>query len=318
MEVLRSVVRFGFTPFMILGLPSAAYWVVTTAQSNWDYLWLAPILVVAYATAFAAERIAPFFDEWNHHDDHADTKTNLFHTLAYELSALNGVSMIPLLVWLFPFQGLWPVAWPMWGQVVLAFFIADFAFMMMHYLSHWLSPLWRLHAVHHGVGRIYGFNGVIRHPLHQSIDMIVGTMPLVIMGMPMPVALMLGILITVTLIVQHSNVDTRLGLLDGHLSIGRVHHLHHVNWGTEGDCNFGLLLSVWDKLIGTYKAEPSRPIQATDMGVDELPNFPKSYIEQLLLPFYYKPGEGEPERYRKPQTPAQDARAQVAKLHPAE
>ena len=165
MEVLRFVVRFGFTPFMILGLPSAAYWVVTTAQSNWDYLWLAPILVVAYATAFAAERIAPFFDEWNHHDDHADTKTNLFHTLAYELSALNGVFMIPLIVWLFPFQGLWPVAWPMWGQVVLAFFIADFAFMMMHYLSHWLSPLWRLHAVHHGVGRIYGFNGVIRHPL---------------------------------------------------------------------------------------------------------------------------------------------------------
>ena len=49
------------------------------------------------------------------------------------------------------------------------------------------------------------------------------------------------------------------------------------------------------------------------MGVDELPNFPKSYCEQLFLPIYYKPGEGEPERYRKPAkevaiTPAQEAR----------
>jgi hypothetical protein len=26
------------------------------------------------------------------------------------------------------------------------------------------------------------------------------------------------------------------------------------------------------------------------MGVDELPNFPKNYFEQLLLPFVYKPG----------------------------
>ena len=50
------------------------------------------------------------------------------------------------------------------------------------------------------------------------------------------------------------------------------------------------------------------------MGVDEVPNFPKSYVEQFFLPLHYKPGQGEPERYRKPAaeaepaTPAQEAR----------
>jgi len=43
-----------------------------------------------------------------------------------------------------------------------------------------------------------------------------------------------------------------------------------------------------------------------------VPNFPKGYVEQLLFPIFYKPGEGEPERYRKPAdsapTPAQEAR----------
>ena len=101
---------------------------------------------------------------------------------------------------------------------------------------------------------------------------------------------MLGFLISMTLIVQHSNVDARLGPLQGHLSIGRIHHLHHVNWGTEGDCNFGLLLTVWDKLLGTYQDKPSREITAADLGVDELPNFPKSYVEQFFLPIHYKPG----------------------------
>jgi hypothetical protein len=81
-----------------------------------------------------------------------------------------------------------------------------------------------------------------------------------------------------------------------------------------------LLLTVWDKMIGTFQPEPSRPITAKDMGVDELPHFPKSYLEQLLLPFIYKPGAGEPERYRKlaeaqaaAKTPAQEARDQVVR-----
>jgi sterol desaturase/sphingolipid hydroxylase (fatty acid hydroxylase superfamily) len=316
MKYVREIVRYGYAPFMMLGLTGAAYWVVAdlvvARGQTWAYLLIIPLLGVAYLTAFAAERIAPFYDEWNDHDAHGDTPTNILHVIAYEASATNGVLLIPVICWLFPYQGLWPTEWPMWSQVLIAFLVADFAFMMMHYLSHRYPTLWRLHSVHHGVGRLYGLNGVIRHPLHQVLDMVIGNMPLVIIGMPVPVAVVLGFLISVTLIVQHSNVDARLGPLASHLSIGRIHHMHHVNWGTEGDCNFGLLLTVWDKMLGTFSAAPSRPITAKDMGVDELPHFPKGFVEQLMLPFVYKPGAGEPERYKKAAektpTPAQEAR----------
>jgi sterol desaturase/sphingolipid hydroxylase (fatty acid hydroxylase superfamily) len=317
---LKALVRYGYAPFMMLGLTAAAYWVVAdlavAGEQPWAYVLLAPLLGVAYLTAFSAEKIAPFFEDWNDHHAHEDTKTNILHVLVYEYQSVVGVLLIPLIVWLFPFQGLWPTHWPLWGQALMAFVISDFGFMMMHYLSHRWKPLWRLHAVHHGVGRLYGFNGVLRHPLHQVIDMVIANAPLVIMGMPVPVAFMLAFLISITLIVQHSNVDARLGPLQKHLSIGRIHHLHHVNWGTEGDCNFGLLLTVWDRMLGTFHETPPRPITSKDMGVDELPNFPKGYVEQVLFPLFYKPGEGEPERYakaaEKPQqaapTPAQEAR----------
>lgn len=318
MPMLRALVRYGYAPFMMLALTGAAYFVVAeivVAQGHtWAYLLLVPLLVAAYAAAFAAERIAPFFEDWNDHDAHADNTTNFFHILVYEYQATVAILLIPVVCWLFPFQGLWPTHWPMWGQVIMAFIISDFGFTMMHYLSHRWAPLWRLHAVHHGVGRLYGMNGVLRHPAHQVIDIVVANAPLVIIGMPVPVAVVLGFLISVTLIVQHSNVDARLGPLRTHLSIGRIHHLHHVNWGTEGDCNFGLFLTFWDKMLGTFKEAPSRPIKAADMGVDEVPNFPKGYVEQFLFPLYYKPGAGEPERYAKkpadvaPATPAQEAR----------
>ncbi|MTD94949.1 sterol desaturase family protein [Hyphomicrobium sp. xq] len=316
MPALRAIVRYGYAPFMMLGLTAAAYLVVSelavAGDNPWAYLWLAPLLVLAYATAFGAEKIAPFFDEWNDHHEHGDTPTTVLHILVYEYQSIVGVVLIPVICWLFPFQGLWPTQWPLWAQVIVAFVISDFMFMIMHYISHRYAPLWRLHAVHHGVGRLYGMNGVMRHPLHQVIDMIIANAPLVIIGMPVPVAVMLGFMISITLIVQHSNVDARLGPLQKHLSIGRIHHLHHVNWGTEGDCNFGLLLTIWDRLLGTFHEKPPREITAKDLGVDEVPNFPKGYVEQFLFPLHYKPGQGEPERYRKPAepapTPAQEAR----------
>ncbi len=316
MPALRAIVRYGYAPFMMLGLTAAAYLVVSelavAGDNPWAYLWLAPLLALAYATAFGAEKIAPFFDEWNDHHEHGDTPTTVLHILVYEYQSIVGVVLIPVICWLFPFQGLWPTQWPLWAQVIVAFVISDFMFMIMHYISHRYAPLWRLHAVHHGVGRLYGMNGVMRHPLHQVIDMIIANAPLVIIGMPVPVAVMLGFMISITLIVQHSNVDARLGPLQKHLSIGRIHHLHHVNWGTEGDCNFGLLLTIWDRLLGTFHEKPPREITAKDLGVDEVPNFPKGYVEQFLFPLHYKPGQGEPERYRKPaeptQTPAQEAR----------
>jgi sterol desaturase/sphingolipid hydroxylase (fatty acid hydroxylase superfamily) len=96
-----------------------------------------------------------------------------------------------------------------------------------------MCPLWRLHAVHHGVQRLYGFNGLVRHPLHQQLDLAIGTLPLVLAGMPLEVAVLLGLAITIQLIVQHSNIDYALGPFRQVLSIGATHRLHHVHWDGE-------------------------------------------------------------------------------------
>lgn len=286
-SIVRTLVRYGFVPFMVLGLNGLAFSVVYFGHS---YVWLALLLAIAIATVFAAESVSPTFGMWN--ESHADNGTTVAHAIFYELSSINGVLLIPVIVWLFPFEGIWPTQWPLIVQLLIAVVVADFAFTMVHYYSHRIPALWRLHAVHHGVPRLFGLNGLVRHPLHQTLDMLVGTAPLVIMGMPVDVAVLLGFVVSIQLLVQHANVDYVLGPLRNHLSIGQLHHLHHVNWGKEGDCNFGLFFMVWDRMLGTFQEEPSKPIQANDMGVDEVPNFPKGYIQQLIFPFVYKPGAG--------------------------
>ena len=304
--MVKSAVRYGFVPLLLLGLNGLGIWIVSQGAS---YVWLALILLAAIVLTFLAERISPFHTEWN--ENHDDAGTNIWHAIVYEISNINAILLIPIVTLIFPSIGIWPTDWPLLAQLLLAILLADFALMFLHYLSHRWNWLWRLHAVHHGVGRLYGFNGLVRHPLHQTVDLAIGTSPLVIAGMPTEVAVLLGLAISIQLIIQHANVRYELGPFRTWLSIGELHHMHHVNWGKEGDCNFGLFLTLWDRLLGTFNPQPPRPIGSHDMGIDEVPQFPKGYLEQLLFPLRYQPGTGAAAYARResdrgpPPTPAE-------------
>lgn len=276
----KGLLRYGYVPFMFFGLNGAALLLVAGGAPYWT---LGVVLAIAIGASFLAERILPYEGEWN--IDHDDTATDITHFLVYEVSNINSVLMLPLIVWMLPWEGIWPTEWPLIVQFLIAVLVADFGLMMLHWLSHRWDFLWKLHSIHHGVSRLYGFNGLVRHPLHQTIDVVIGTAPLVLAGMPVNIAILLGLAISIQLIIQHSNVDHELGPFRNWMSIGHLHRLHHVNWGTEGDVNFGLFTTVWDRLLGTFQPEPPREIGANDMGIDEAPSFPKAYWDQLLYPF---------------------------------
>lgn len=288
MRTARTITRYLYAPFMLIGLNGLGYYFVV---NGWSYAWMALPLAIAVAVAFLAERFSPNYEQWN--DSHGDGTANWIHAVVYEISNVNATLLIPVIAWLFPFEGLWPRDLPIIVQLLIAVVFADLGFTLVHYFSHRWPLLWRLHAVHHGVPRLYGLNGLVRHPLHQTLDLLFATGPLALLGMPIDVAVLLGLVVSIQLIVQHSNVDYQLGPLRNHMAIGQLHHLHHVNWGKEGDCNFGLFLTLWDRMLGTFQPEPSRRIQAHDMGVDEVPDFPKTYWQQLLFPFIYQPGAGK-------------------------
>jgi sterol desaturase/sphingolipid hydroxylase (fatty acid hydroxylase superfamily) len=156
--------------------------------------------------------------------------------------------------------------------------------MLTHYVSHNVGWLWRLHSVHHGVARLYGFNGLAGHPLHLLIDIALGSLPLVLLGMPVEVGVLLGTAMTIQMIVQHSNVDYRLGSFEQVLTIGTCHRLHHVNRRGEGDVNFGLFFTIWDRALGTFRLVHPAP-GAGEIGVYDQPDYRQRYLTQLMLPF---------------------------------
>ena len=296
---LQAVARYGYVPFMLVGLNGAG---IAVAAAGAPKYWLLAILAVAIATALLVERIIPYDSEWNH--DRADGMRDRIHVAVNETLILASVAAIPLLAAIVPAPQLWPHSWPFVTQVLAAILVADFGITVVHLASHKVGVLWRFHAVHHSVTRFYGLNGLMKHPLHQTVEMAAGVAPLILIGLPVNVASVLALAVAIQLLLQHSNADYRIGPAKYVLALNEGHRFHHLKWAGIGDVNFGLFTLVWDHLLRTYSYDPTRRFDSTQLGMAAKPDYPSSYLRQMLYPFTR--GGGCP---LTPTTPGHDAQA---------
>lgn len=244
---------------------------------------LPALLVTAIGVSSLAERLLPYESVWNR--SHGDTLRDIAHALVNEGSKVVAVLAIPVAAGLLPWRSLWPDSLPLALQLLLAILMADVGITLVHFASHRVRWLWRFHAVHHSVERLYGFNGLLKHPLHQALETLAGTLPLLLIGMPMDIGWLLGFAVSIQLLLQHSNVDMAIGPLAGMWAVAPVHRLHHVGSAIAGDVNFGLFTCLVDHLLGTARRDGPR-VGAGMIGIEARPDFPRGYLEQLLEPFH--------------------------------
>jgi len=279
MAVVRYALRYFYAPIYFFGFLSVALMIVGLGGNK---LLLVPLLLAAIAIAFLAERALPFEIAWN--KNKGDANRDWLHAIINEASLFMSVMAIPLLTTFVPEIAIWPTDWPLWVQLAIAIIVADFGITMMHWASHKIELLWRFHAVHHSAERMYGFNGLMKHPLHQAIETTAGTMPLILSGMTLEVGALLGFAVAIQLLLQHSNTDYRIGPFIYLWAAAPGHRHHHLASKAEGDVNFGLFTMVWDHLLGTFEASRPQPRDG-EIGVAGRPDYPASYAAQLLEPF---------------------------------
>ena len=282
---LQPLVQWLYLPMILVGINGLAI-AILARRAGFEFL--APLLLAAIALSFAAERIAPYQRDWNR--SRGDLGRDVVHAAVNEGLNVLSVSAIPLIALATGGGALWPGHWPFAFQVIFAILVLDLGVTLTHYASHRLEWLWRFHAVHHSVKRLYGLNGLMKHPIHQSIEMLAGTAPLILLGLPLEVGMAIAFCTATQLLVQHSNVDIRLGPLHQVLAVSTVHRFHHQASPTLGDVNFGLFTTIWDRLLGTFRYEDRpAPFSSAEMGIDSDPNYPVSYLEQLHRPFQRTP-----------------------------
>ncbi|MET9952810.1 sterol desaturase family protein [Streptomyces sp. NPDC006339] len=278
--MVSILIRYGYVPLLLVGVNGAG---IALAAAGASKAWLVALLGAAVAVSFMAERLLPYAVEWN--VPMADRRRDVVHAVVNETLILASVAALPVLAGVVTAVDVWPSAWPFALQVLLAVLVADAGITLVHFASHKVGLLWRFHAVHHSVKRFYGFNGLMKHPLHQSVELAAGVAPLLVAGMPVDVAAALALAVAVQLLLQHSNADYRVGPLRYVLSLNEGHRFHHLKWAGVGDVNFGLFTLLWDRMLGSYSFDPGRRFSTDDLGIAAKPGYPAGYLAQLSEPF---------------------------------
>ena len=281
---MRALARHLY-PLVLLG--SAAAWLAA-----WHWQWpLAPVVLalslLSLGLGALLERVAPFDADWRR--ARGDTRTD-----ALSAALLLGLAdpLLRLLLdrvaraWLgapegsgWLFDGL-----PFALQLLLVILWIELAKYLSHRAHHELPGLWRLHALHHGSERLYWLNNFRLHPLNHALNTALALLPLLLLGVPAELLLSAALLTQPLLMLQHLNVATRSGWLNGFISTNELHRWHHSADPREANANYGSALVVWDRLFGTYRGAAGRPARIGLFGDGGGWPVRASYWRQLLLP----------------------------------
>jgi sterol desaturase/sphingolipid hydroxylase (fatty acid hydroxylase superfamily) len=183
---------------------------------------------------------------------------------------------------------------PGWLAVLLALVLLDLAIYFQHVIFHAVPTLWRLHRVHHADIEFDMTTAVRFHPVEILMSVAIKCAVVAAIGAPPLAVLMFEVILNTTAMFNHANarlpvrLDAWLRRLVVTPDMHRVHHSIRYN---ESASNFGFNLPWWDRLFGTYRAQPAAGHEAMIIGVDAFRTAQDQRVERLLIqPFRDTPG----------------------------
>ena len=174
-------------------------------------------------------------------------------------------------------------------RAVLAFLLLDLVNYASHYLRHAVPLLWRFHKVHHADRDVDLSTGVRFHPGEVLFTTGCSLAAIAILAPPPSVVFCFEACNVVQAFFSHANIQLSPGV-ERKLRLVQVtrdlHEIHHSRRGFEQRSNLGVLFSIWDRLFGTYRAEPSSGAAPLPFGLDDVPDGDSTRAGKMLaLPF---------------------------------
>jgi len=176
-----------------------------------------------------------------------------------------------------------------WSVLAVGCLLLDLISYLLHRLSHRFFVLWRLHAVHHADTDVDASTAVRHHPLEMLFIGLATLLLTVFLGIPAGVLVIYSLLALAVQLFQHANVrlpvhvETGLGWI---IMTPGLHRAHHSVAPEHYNANFGTVLSVWDRLLGTLTPPLPDGADAPAFGVAPFlaPRYSRPHWA-LLLPF---------------------------------
>jgi sterol desaturase/sphingolipid hydroxylase (fatty acid hydroxylase superfamily) len=181
-------------------------------------------------------------------------------------------------------------------SIVIAVVTLDFVIYLQHVMVHAIPALWRLHRVHHADLDFDVTTGTRFHTIEIILSMLIKFATITVLGPPVVAVVFFVVLLNATDMFNQGNIylpekiDRVLRLFVVTPDMHRVHHSVHAPLTNS---NFGFNLPWWDRLFGTYVAQPPEGHTEMEIGLDSFRD-PKQVDRlpgMLMLPFVRHLGE---------------------------
>ncbi|MFE5258604.1 sterol desaturase family protein [Streptomyces coelicoflavus] len=150
---------------------------------------------------------------------------------------------------------------------VLLFFGDDLAYYVFHRSHHRVRVLWASHVVHHSSVR---FN--LSTALRQSwtpMTTLPFWLPLALLGIPpWMILLQQSVSLVYQFFLHTERVDKLWRPIEFILNTPSHHRVHHGSNNAYLDRNYGGILIIWDRLLGTFEPEGERVVYGLTKNID--------------------------------------------------
>ena len=173
-------------------------------------------------------------------------------------------------------------------KYLIGFILLDFCEYVYHVIMHKIKPLWNFHLVHHSDLELDVSTTVREHPVETFIRMCFLILWVFLLGASFGVLLLRQTIQTIANITSHTQfkLSTKSNNIISWLFITpNLHHVHHHYQLPFTDCNYGDVLSIWDRLFNTYYND--LPKDKTVYGIDTHMenNTNSSFFKIIRIPF---------------------------------
>jgi len=188
---------------------------------------------------------------------------------------------------------------PFAAHVMISVLLLDLLIYGQHVVFHYVPVLWRLHKVHHIDQEIDVTTGLRFHPLEILLSTLIKAASILLLGVPVMAVVIFEILLNGTAMFNHGNINLP-GMMDKILRLFVVtpdmHRVHHSVIPDETNSNFGFNLPWWDRVFGTYQAQPAQGHIEMDIGLPDYRDDNETGLWALLvIPFFNRRKDNQPQ-----------------------
>ena len=182
-----------------------------------------------------------------------------------------------------------------WVAVVASMLLLDLAIYVQHIMFHAVPGLWRLHRMHHADLDYDATTGLRFHPVEILISMGIKLAMVAALGPPAVAVLLFELILNATALFNHANIDLPRSVdrwLRWIVVTPDMHRVHHSSDPRETNSNYGFNLPWWDRLLGTYIAQPAKGHDDMEIGIEQFRTNRDLWLDRMLIQPLRGPASG--------------------------